>query len=191
MTGYEDMPKAVANATDDIRHHLWSLYWICRLLRAKRVVELGVRGGDSTRALLAAMKDTGGRLTSFDIAGDAYDVRRKTEDMGIPWRDIWECRKGDSADAGVLWRYGPLDVVFVDTLHTHDHTLRELQAWEGHVRGAMVFHDTGNTEPHQNGVRPAIDAFLAKNFERWSLEDHPRVAERDVGLGILWRLPGR
>lgn len=198
MTGYEDMPKVVAYAAEDIKHHLWSLYWICRLLKAKKAVELGVRAGDSTRAILAAMKDTGGRLISFDIRGDARDVRGLTQGMGIPWIEgIWGCRQEDSVKAGHDWPSNCfigsnsfVDLVFVDTLHTYEHTLKEILAWERHVLlgGAMVFHDTGNLDPHQNGVRPAIDTFLEKNSPRWSFEDHPHVADADVGMGILWRV---
>lgn len=196
MSGYEDMPKVVANAPDDIRHHLWSLYWICRSVDfgvgpGRKVIELGVRGGDSTRAILAALKHTKGKLVSYDIKGDIRDVRKLTQDMGIPWEDgIWECRKGDSVEAGEKWTEGYFDILFVDTLHTYDHTIREIQAWEKFVRGAIILHDTGNTEPHQNGVRPAIDAFLANRpaSSEWLLEDYPCVAERDVGLGILWRV---
>ena len=84
MTGYDSMPTVVSRATADISAHLWSLYWLARTLPVRTAVELGVRSGDSTRALLAACEDVGGMLFSFDAAGDAYRVKEVTESYGIP-----------------------------------------------------------------------------------------------------------
>lgn len=194
MSGYEDLPKAVAHSTGDIKHHLWSLYWMARMMTRSGsglIVELGVRGGDSTRALIAAAKDTRSKVVSYDKHGDAYNVRKITEGIDIPWEDgIWECRQADSVEAGIAWNEerAIVDLLFIDTLHTLDHTLKELEVWGPRVRsgGAILLHDTGNEDPSQNGVRPAIEYYL-KTCSGWVFENHPHVAEGDVGLGILWR----
>lgn len=190
--GYEEMPTIINRAESEVKHHLWSLYWIARLVDAKTIVELGVRSGNSTRAFMAAAKDLGCRVVSFDIAGDAYHVRQVTESIGIPWQDgIWECRTSDSVEAGKNWSEGHIDMAFIDTSHEYNHTLNEILAWAPHIApgGAMMFHDTGlNEPPDRDGVRPAMNTFMSDHSNgQWTLEDHPHIAEGDTGLGILWR----
>lgn len=196
LTGYEKMPRAVEVALPEIRAHMWTLYWLVRLHRSRAVVELGVRSGDSTRALLFGAQDVGGcKVQSYDIDGDAYRVGEVTANHGIPWPDgiEWGCSKSDSAEAGRHWHEGmiraelpPPDLVFVDTDHTIETTRREIAAWSGLVipGGCMVFHDIGL----EYGVMQAIEEFLHYSpAGSWSLEEHQHVAPGDNGLGILWK----
>src|SRR5262245_56154246 len=51
----------------DIVDHIGPLFFYLVLANARFVVELGTRGGESTRALLAAVMITNGRVLSIDI----------------------------------------------------------------------------------------------------------------------------
>ncbi len=193
MTGYDTMPIVCERATNDIRHHLWSLYFLARTLPATTVVELGVRSGDSTRAFLAAANDVGGaaHVHSFDIADDAYRVKEVTESYGIPhFGDRWTCKKSHSIVAAMGFGEWSVDLVFIDTDHSLDLTTNEIKAWHTRVRpgGIMAFHDVGLDEPGRDGVSPAIREFMAGQFGRyWTYEEHRHVAEGDCGLGWMTR----
>ncbi len=192
MNGYETMPTVVQRATADISAHLWSLYWLARTLPIRTAVELGVRSGDSTRALLAAAEDIGIAVVySFDMAGDAYRVREVTEGYGLPWFDRWICEKSDSVSAAKKFIGGDwIDMVFVDTDHSFQTTIAEIAAWHKLVRvgGIMAFHDVGLDEPGRDGVSPAIRQFLQVQGDRWTYEEHRHVAEGDCGLGWMTRV---
>src|SRR5512135_1471238 len=103
------------------------------------VIEMGVRTGNSTAALLTAVTRHGhGELWSADL-----------NEPRVPasWHDIpaWHFMQGDSASPGVLaWMPEKADVVFMDTSHTYDQQLAELRAYVPRVRpgGTVLVHDT-------------------------------------------------
>lgn len=174
----------------ELRAHCWTLYHLCRQIKARTIIELGVRSGDSTRCFLAAAEDTDGKVFSYDIAGDAYHVRKVTEDFGIPWVDRWECQQADSVEAAKFWGEWTADFVFVDTVHSLEQTMAEIKAWTPIVRpgGIIAFHDTAIPEPGRDGVLPAIKNFLwLYGKDGWSFEEHHGTIAGDTGIGILYK----
>lgn len=141
----------------DITDHLPTLY--CEVLKSapELVVELGTRGGDSTRALLKAASVSGAKMLSVDI-DDCGEVVNTSE-----FRSIWRFVQADDvAFAGEFKSWcvendfpSSLDVLFIDTSHEYEHTLREIQAWFPLLSetGKVVFHDThmGNYFTRKNG----------------------------------------
>jgi hypothetical protein len=129
----------------DISDHLGSIFFFALDANPKLMVELGTRGGESTRALLAAASLTGAVLLSVDI-----------EDCGklnLPFSRQWSFVVADDVEFGqhgfVEWcdarGIAPtIDVLFVDTSHEYEHTRNELAVWSRHLspRGTMMFHDT-------------------------------------------------
>jgi hypothetical protein len=185
-SGYDQMPHIVQRAENDIKHHLWSLYWIARMVKAKQIVELGIRRGDSTRALLAACMDLDARLYSVDIEGDKQNVKDLTISYGIRLNfNYWAWDRRDSVVAGEQWSYGTIDLLFIDTTHSFENTSRELYTWNDKVTGAIILHDTGNPDKGRDGTEPAIRHFI-KDHSNWRFENHPHVSNTDCGLGILW-----
>jgi predicted O-methyltransferase YrrM len=189
MTGYSQLPRIHETALPEIRPHIHALYFLARQTKAKLICELGVRSGESTRALLAAAMDLDARLISIDIAGDAYHVRQVTEDRGISldW-GRWECRQCDSAVAALA--FGPLsvDFVFFDTDHSLETTRREIAAWNDRLKptGIMAFHDTALQEPNRDGVLPSMTEFVM-SFPGWEMEVWNNVAPGDTGFGYIRR----
>lgn len=119
----------------DIRRHLPRLYEITYEYTWSRVLELGVRSGQSTLAFLAAAERTGGHVWSIDIDKPQVPAHWFTRS------DIWTFTCGD--DRVVNHDY-PVDVLFVDTSHEYQHTLHELDRFMPLVvpGGAALFHDT-------------------------------------------------
>ena len=162
----------VARAPSDIQSHLPRLRQEAR----GTVLELGVRGGNSTAALLAGVEERGGTLWSVDV-----DPASASIFAGHPqWRFV----RADSRDVAALESRGlprELDVLFVDTLHTYEQVRDELRAWGDRVRpgGVLLFHDTDS----YSEIRRAI--------ARWCRSR--RVAYEFLagsnGLGVAY--PGR
>jgi cephalosporin hydroxylase len=142
----------------DIRDQLPVLYaWACH---AKRVIELGVRGGNSTSAFLAALERGGGELWSVDISVP-----------GVPlwWHELpsWHLMVADDCDPrAVSFCPGEADVLFIDTSHYYDHTLAELRAYAPKVRagGLILMHDSG---PDWPDVAQALNAWCRETGNEW------------------------
>ncbi len=196
--GINRMPKILVLAPGDIRQRLWTLYWLARLVAPGGIiVELGVRNGDSTRALLAACEDSGSALYSYDVEDVGQHVRIHTGNAGIPWFDaLWYFQVKHSVDAGTMWGdvLIPVDMVFVDTDHTFRTTRNEIAVWHRHVRvgGCMAFHDYWLHDPPRedegHGVKMAVDEFADAHGESWRLETHDACGGGDTGFAILWRI---
>jgi hypothetical protein len=174
-----DSPRAaqerydeVAATPSDIQLHL------PRLRREARgtVLELGVRGGNSTVALLAGLEERGGTLWSVDIDPASAAVFAGH----AQWRFILADSRDESAvvGAGVP---DELDVLFVDTDHTYEQVRDELAIWGDKVvdGGLILFHDT-DTFP---AIRPAISEWCGRRRVPFELVGGSN------GLGIAY--PGR
>jgi len=167
--------RHLATALPEIRAHLERLRDLARDASGL-IVELGVRSGESTRALL----ESGRCVTSYDIDGDAYQVRKMlTPDES----ERWTCCQSDSAEAGRKWDRGSVGLLFIDTDHSLETTRAELAAWRPHIvpDGIIALHDVDLHEPGRDGVRPAALEV------GWPYEEWVRQCEGDTGLGLLRR----
>ena len=162
----------------DINEHLPTFVALCEQLDARKVVELGTRSGVSTIAWLYGL-EARGHLWSVDL--DPAPPLFADDHPG------WTFIRGDDLDPGVYTRLpGDVDIVFVDTSHAYDQTLRELNLYRWLVRpgGRIVLHDTALPRPEGVSgpsfpVRRAIDAFCTGEGLRWT--DNPACN----GLGII------
>lgn len=140
----------------DIKAHLPRLYAAAK----GNVVELGVRNGISTGALLAGLERHGGYLISVDIDPNCAGLYAD--------HPQWKFVHADSVQAALLIEPKSVDLLFIDTSHTYEHTLAELRAWESRMKlGAKIMlHDTddGSTYP---GVRRAIVEFCGYDKFYW------------------------
>ena len=169
--------EQVAATPSDIVEHLPTFVDLVLELDAKTVVELGTRTGVSTVAWLYALEQTGGRLISVDI--DAQP------DLGT--YPHWEFIQGDDCSPDVFSRMpSQADIVFIDTSHDYQHTVRELNLYRWVVRsgGRIVLHDT--ELPHPEGVngppypvKRAVTEFCDAEGLAWT--NHPNC----WGLGII------
>ncbi len=171
-----DSYRELCETPSDIYLHLPRLAEQVKRLDAQHVIELGTRSGVSTVAFLHALEQTGGRLTSIDI------------DPGPELTsDRWTFIQGDDLDPEIVSTLEPADIVFIDTSHFYDQTVRELNTYRWLVKpgGQIICHDTHLEHPIGAPSRPAfpvrtaITEFCVENGFQW-------IEHRDCwGLGII------
>lgn len=155
----------VCRTPSDIYEHLPRFVQLVEELNATHVIELGTRTGVSTIAWLYALEGRG-RLTSVDI--DAQPA--------IGGYPHWTFIQGDDLDPAVLGLLEPADIVFLDTSHLYEHTLRELNTYRWLVKpgGRIVCHDTMLERPEGAPPRPrfpvmtAVIEFTTAEGLRWT-----------------------
>jgi cephalosporin hydroxylase len=190
MSLREEYDRRRTDESSDIYQHLPALFGAVTECRSENpvVLELGTRSGNSTAAFLYALQvRQSGILHSVDI---------EVPDVPAEWfgNQRWLFHLGDDVDARILglWQTRPfLDVLFVDTSHTYEHTLAELIAYMPLVKpgGVALFHDTGVVSEVCHVVR-ALDEYCADMQQMW----HPAYElnwsndPRCYGLGTI-RVP--
>ena len=143
------------------------------------VGEIGVNGGESTRALLAAAELVGGHVWSVDI-----DPNVKFLEMydGGPWTLI----VGDSSALSIADQVpSALDVLYVDGDHSYKGACADIREYLPRVRpgGMALFHDvSSNPYVPEFQVREALDDLLPSMGLKW--QEMPGTC----GLGIV-RVP--
>jgi len=141
-----------------------------------RVLELGVRSGNSTAAFLAAADEADGHVWSADIM---------TPDVPAHWHDCgrWTFILGD--DMIITPPPGLSDILFIDSSHRRAHTLAELRKFAPLVKpgGRVLLHDTrlehvdGEETPFP--VARAVNVFCGETGLQWT--DH----DARYGLGEI------
>jgi predicted O-methyltransferase YrrM len=178
----ESMVKAISpNQPSDISDHLGLLFYFTTDANPKLIVELGTRGGDSTRTLLAAASINRATVLSIDIDD--------CKDIDVPHPDLWNFVRSDDIAFGasdfcnwcVSHSIDPvIDVIFIDTSHEYEHTKNEIDVWSKYLSpdGVMMFHDTnmkvvyGRTDgsisygwDNKRGVIRAIEEFVGRQYD--------------------------
>jgi cephalosporin hydroxylase len=170
-------------SVNDISEHLNTLFFSTMAVRPRLIVELGTRGGESTRVFLAAAALNGAKVLSVDI--------EDCSQLDLPHRECWSFIKTDDIEFGrngfVKWCAAAglkpeIDLLFIDTSHFYEHTKQEIQTWFPFLSasGAAAFHDTnmgtgiyGRLDrsvgrygwDNQRGVIRAIEEFVGKNYD--------------------------
>ena len=135
------------SGTGDSDKHVLTLYSIAIGMGAKRILELGVRGGSTTLPLLMAAQKTGGSLTSVDIE------QTKFVPPAFLGNASWSFVKQDALEFLRAQRpTEPYDLIYIDDWHAYDHVKNELTEIDRLVspRTVILVHDLmyGNTCPH-------------------------------------------
>lgn len=173
-----------ASASSDIRDHLGTIFYEAVASRPRLLVELGTRGGMSTRALLAAAEMCGAQVLSVDIedcSGIALPERFRPRWSFIYADDVAFAGQGFADFCAARGLPARAEVILVDTSHEYAHTRAEIAAWVPRLApgGVLLFHDThmgtgwyrrldGKAEPgwnNQRGVIRAIEEFLGRQYD--------------------------
>ena len=140
--------------------------------RAPTILELGVARGQSTHAFLNAIDGKpGARLISVDI-NDCSSAAAS---------DQWTFVQADLGDAEHVVALQPvlrqgIDILYVDSLHTAEHVLKEVAGFYPYLnKGAVVFLDDVDSFPYMRGQRKdnvgkeisnrAIDRLVERIFQ--------------------------
>lgn len=142
-----DLEHTVLTGKGDSDKHLLTLYSIAIGMKAKRILELGVRTGSTTLPLLMAADKNNGILTSVDIEETTYKAPSSIKP------GVWRFIKQDALsflkqDTSVE----PYDLIYIDDWHAYDHVKAELNEIDRLVspKSVILIHDLmyGNTCPH-------------------------------------------
>ena len=181
----------------DIRDHVGTIFYEAISSRPRLIVELGTRGGVSTRTLLAAAEITNAQVLSIDI-DDCSGV-----DLPDRLRERWTfIRADDVAFAGEPFTsfcatraLTPLaEVILVDTSHLYEHTCAEIKCWLPRLGqgGVIMFHDTnmgiyrrldggvGLGWHNERGVIRAVEQFLGRCYDEKTF-----FTDFAAGFGII------
>lgn len=154
------------------------LYDVAVNMPSYRILELGVRLGVSTVALLLAAKKVNGHLWSIDVDPCVRAVKT-VKDNGLD--SYWTFMIGDDKTLLLGFTENSMDMVFIDTSHQYEHTLQELRLCDRILRkgGVMLLHDTvGRDYPD---VMKAVSVFLREQQEKYVFKE---LGSR-YGLGML------
>ncbi len=149
------------------------LYALVRGLRPGRALEIGVRWGGSARIITNAMEDAGcGRLVGIDPVPGAFRVR----DAELHGRyQLLEGYSPQRIPDAVSALGGPLDLVLIDALHTHDAVLADLQGVLPHLAsgGHVLIHDA-----FHYGIGQAVDQVVREQglHDCGALSRHPALS---------------
>jgi hypothetical protein len=148
----------------DINEHLETLYTYAR--ECETIAEFGVRNVVSSYALAKANPK---KLICVDINTnyniDIFKEECKRENVNMRF---------DQAST-LEYDLEEVDMLFIDTLHTYDQVLGELERHHSKVKKYILFHDTitfgtvnedGSTVEGRIGLVPAIKLFLS-NHKEW------------------------
>jgi predicted O-methyltransferase YrrM len=171
-----------ANNDSDISEHLTTLYGICLAKMPSSILELGTRGGESTRVLAAFCE-------KFQRVGKSIDLVSQPEWLSTK---KWKHFAGDDITIGKVltiekrWPDGEifdsLDLIFLDSSHEYEHTLEELKIYWPLIssEGVLILHDTNLTEK--------ITRKLSGNANTgWNNEEGVSRAIQDYfGISLQW-----
>jgi len=161
----------------DICDHLETIFCEALSVKSSLIVELGVGDGESSYAFERAAKLWDAVLVSVDIE----DCRKTAS-----YRKRFFVRSDDVAFAEKFpdWcrqrNIDPsVDVLFIDTSHLYEHTVREIRSWFPHLatRAKVIFHDTNMRETfrrrdgsagsgwnNERGVIRALEEHFGRSF---------------------------
>lgn len=150
------------NTVSDINEHLPTLYDYAK--KCETVAEFGVREVVSTFALAYAKPK---KLICVDIETNTNITNFiqicNNENINVRF---------DLANT-LTYELEPVDLLFIDTLHTYSQLKQELKLHHTKVKKYLIFHDTisyGTTNEHntpdiKQGLVPAIKEFLQEHKE--------------------------
>ena len=192
-----------ASNNSDISEHLHVLNFLIRMKKPEVLVELGTRGGESTRVFIKALGEIGGQGYSVDLMPAPKFLNELS---------YWKHFVGDDVAIGRLgktegrWPNGNdfkgIDFLFLDTSHEYDHTVEEIVAWWPLInpKGLLIFHDTNLTAnptklltggftkgwDNKRGVTRAIEEYFAIQFNENSLTPLGKSEQIFVSLHLPW-----
>ena len=154
---FESEYQIARKVPSDINENVHILYDLARQCRT--AVEMGVRTGVSTRALL----NTDVELLSFDIV--LNDRVQHLFDMAKRQGKNVQYIQADVLNIEIE----PTDLLFIDTLHTYDQLTQELKLHGNQAQKYIAFHDTytyglrGEDGRDKKGLISAVIEFIMEN----------------------------
>lgn len=155
----------IAGESSDMNEYILSLYNMPVQIGAKNIWEIG--SGRSTLALVAAANKTGGHITSVDIGGWDTLNRWQNGESILKQEPNFTMITGSSLDVELPKE--PIDFFFLDSGHTYQLTLDELNRWCPLVRkrGIIAMHDMAHEAGEQMQCRQAFNDWYKLHEEEY------------------------
>jgi len=138
----QEIGERAASRYTDISDHLLTLFAEAVSVHPRLIVELGVRGGESTFAFERAARLSNAHLVSVDL-NDCIIQSSYPKWSFVKQDDT--IFAGQFADWCSSQKIPPdIDVLFIDTCHLYENTLEELRLWMPYLsaKSKMILHDT-------------------------------------------------
>jgi hypothetical protein len=191
MTAYEDYQARLNGPWCDIQGHLEFLHKTA--LGYGNLVELGVRSGNSTSALLAAVERHAyvtGDTRPPEVFGGLWSVDIEMPAVPAQWHALgyWHfLQANDVSQRAQDWLPDKFNVLFIDTSHDYEHTLAELRLYVPRVEsgGFVLLHDTEWEPPNVQLYGPTgpVARALGDYCEAEGLYWHNRPGF--YGMGVI------
>lgn len=129
----------------DSDSHLATLFALCLNIKAKKILELGVRNGDTTLPFLCAAALTKGFVESVDINRTNFNCPSEYE-------KFWQFTQCDAIQyLENIKTNDPYDIIYIDDWHSYDHVKKELQIIDKIIspNSLVLLHDLmyANSQP--------------------------------------------
>jgi predicted O-methyltransferase YrrM len=181
----------------DISDHLNVIFALAMSKNPKTILELGTRGGESTKVLILVANQVGAKGYSVDLSEAPVWLNEQKNWHHFVADDTEFCKNlikswpnGDS--------YSGIDFLFLDTSHFYEHTIQELNLYWDLINedGILVLHDTNCTSvmsrrlsgtsnsgwDNQRGVIQAVEEFFSCSINENSLVSKNLLSRGAKGL---------
>lgn len=150
---------------------------LAEYMPARLSVELGVCGGGGSLHLAMASQITVGvDLTMAEYEDNIRWIKRHHPNFNF--------LQGDSVEAArmIYTRFGPIDILFIDTTHTYDQTMAEYNAYLPFLshRAVVCLDDL-----YREGMDRVWDKMPDNRLRLDFL--HPSQSPTDGGFGVIWK----
>lgn len=133
--------EKVKNTPSDINEHIQTLYEYA--LKVKHITEFGFRGGNSAIAFLMSNPD---KFHSYDIIispeVETFKQMAENEHFSFIFHN----------ENTLNCEIEPTELLFIDSEHTHDQVLKELQCHAHNVSKYIILHDTETFKDYRSGI---------------------------------------
>ena len=154
---YQHLLNQVKYGPQDSDRHVLTCFSVAMQIHAKKILELGVRTGNTTLPFLCAAKELGGMVHSVDLDATTF---RCPDDLRVYWKFF-------QSDA-ISWleqqrdQGAQYDLVYIDDWHAYDHVRRELEIIDSMVTPSSIIllHDLmySNAQPDYRSDPSTADA---------------------------------
>ena len=154
---YQHLLNQVKYGPQDSDRHVLTCFSMAMQIHAKKILELGVRTGNTTLPFLCAAKELGGMVHSVDLDATTFQC---PDDLRVYWKFF-------QSDA-IAWleqqrsQGTKYDLIYIDDWHAYDHVRRELEIIDSMVTPSSIIllHDLmySNAQPDYRSDPNTADA---------------------------------
>ena len=154
---YQHLLNQVKYGPQDSDRHVLTCFSMAMQIHAKKILELGVRTGNTTLPFLCAAKELGGMVHSVDLDAITFQC---PDDLRVYWKFF-------QSDA-ISWleqqrnQGAKYDLIYIDDWHAYDHVRRELEIIDSMITPSSVIllHDLmySNAQPDYRSDPNTADA---------------------------------